>query len=132
VRAPPRCHRRVRSPGGRLGLPRLPTGPPLPGYLLIADRDNNRNPPRLPGQTDRLAIPPPGGLVHGQGFAAPDDAFLTPHGGSIITNEEFADTIAIVRLGPKPRISFEYGHATHRECSRIPVAPGARSTGPQR
>ena len=28
----------------RLGLPRLPTGPPLPGYLLIADRDNNRIP----------------------------------------------------------------------------------------
>src|SRR5579875_516487 len=26
----------------RLGLPPIPAGSPLPGYLLIADRDNNR------------------------------------------------------------------------------------------
>ncbi len=95
----------------RLGLPRLPANSLLPGYLLIADRDNNRILVVSPDKRIVWRFPPPGGLLHGQSFAGPDDAFLTPHGGSIITNEEFADTIAIIRLGPKPRISFEYGHA---------------------
>ena len=106
---------RPASPGEvtrrRLGLPRLPPDAPLPGYLLIADRDNNRIIVVSPRKRIVWRFPPPGGLGRGQSFAGPDDAFLTPDGGSIITNEEFADTIAIIRLARKPQISFEYGHA---------------------
>jgi len=95
----------------RLGLPPLPADSLLPGYLLIADRDNNRIIVVSPDKRIVWRFPPAGGLGQGQSFAGPDDAFLTPNGRSIITNEEFADTIAIIRLGQRPRISFEYGHA---------------------
>jgi hypothetical protein len=77
---------------------------------MIADRDNNRILIVSPDKRIVWRFPPPGGLPDGQSFAGPDDAFLTPGGRSIITNEEFADTIAIIRLSRHPRISFEYGH----------------------
>ena len=95
----------------RLGLPAPPPSSPLPGYLLIADRDNNRIIVVSPGKRIVWRFPPSSGVPAGQSFAGPDDAFLTPDGRSIITNEEFADTIAMIRLSRHPRISFEYGHA---------------------
>ena len=105
---------RPASPGEverrRLGLPRLPPDAKLPGYLLIADRDNNRIIIVSPSKRVVWRFPPPGGVSRGERFAGPDDAFLTPNGRSIITNEEFADTIAIVQLSRRPRIVFEYGH----------------------
>jgi len=79
--------------------------------MLIADRDNNRILVVSPDKRIVWRFPPSGGLPPGKSFAGPDDAFLTPSGRSIITNEEFADTIAIIRLARHPRISFEYGHA---------------------
>lgn len=85
----------------RLGLPPLKGSSPLPGYLLIADRDNNRliivNPrkqivrrfPRLPG---------------------PDDAFVSADGRYVSTNEEFSETIMVLTLARRPRIVWRYGH----------------------
>ncbi len=85
----------------RLGLPPLRGSSPLPGYLLIADRDNNRliivNPrkqivrrfPRLPG---------------------PDDAFVSANGRYVSTNEEFSETIMVLTLARHPRIVWRYGH----------------------
>ena len=85
----------------RLGLPPLKGSSPLPGYLLIADRDNNRliivNPrkqivrrfPRLPG---------------------PDDAFVSADGRYVSTNEEFSETIIVLTLARRPRIVWRYGH----------------------
>jgi len=85
---------------------------PLPGDLLIADRGNNRlliiNPrghiiwryPSRPGQR-RLYFD--------------DDAFFTPGGRSIISNEE--DNQDIVEIGyPSGRLVWHYGH---------PGAPGS-------
>jgi hypothetical protein len=40
----------------------------------------------------------------------PDDAFVTPSGTQVITNEEFADTVAIVTLDRHPKIIWHYGH----------------------
>ncbi|MDX6547504.1 MAG: hypothetical protein QOG33_1054 [Gaiellales bacterium] len=90
-----------------------PTGPPamfrgpLPGDLLIADRGNNRmmivNPahqiiwryPSKPGQR-RLNFD--------------DDAFFTPGGRSIISNEE--DNHDIVQIAyPSGRLIWSYGHS---------------------
>jgi hypothetical protein len=85
----------------RLGLPPLRGSAPLPGYLLIADRENNRllvvNPrkqivlrfPRLPG---------------------PDDAFVSANGRYISTNEEFSETIMVLTLARHPKLVWRYGH----------------------
>jgi hypothetical protein len=91
-------------------LPALSPHSPLPGYLLIADRDNNRLIVVSPSRRIVWRFPSPGDLRSGQSFAGPDDAFLTPSGRGIITNEEFSDTVALIRLGDRPRIGFEYGH----------------------
>jgi hypothetical protein len=82
----------------------------LPGYLLIADRDNNRLIVVSPSRRIVWRFPSPGDLRPGQSFGGPDDAFLTPSGRGIITNEEFSDTLALIRLRHRPRIEFEYGH----------------------
>jgi hypothetical protein len=92
-----------------LALPRLHTSSPLPGYLMIADRDNNRVIVVAPDHRVMWRFPAAGELKSGQHFAGPDDAFLTPSGRQIITNEEFSDTIAEIGLGRHPRILWSYG-----------------------
>src|SRR5438094_5087681 len=58
-----------------LHLPRVPRGP-VPGYVLIADRNNNRV----------LLVSPGKQVVWSYaGLRGPDDAFFTPGFGSIIT-----------------------------------------------
>jgi hypothetical protein len=98
------------SAAARLGLPPLHGGSPLPGYLMIADRDNNRIIVVSPGKRVVWRFPRPGDLQRGQAFAGPDDAFVTPGDRMIITNEEFSDTIARISLSHRPRIVWEYGH----------------------
>lgn len=78
---------------------------------MIADRDNNRVIVVAPDHRLVWRFPGPGANLHGQPFAGPDDAFLTPSGRAIITNEEFSDAIAEIALGPHPRIVWSYGHA---------------------
>jgi hypothetical protein len=59
-----------------LHLPPVAAGP-LPGYLLIADRNNNRT----------LIVSPSGRVVwHYDALRGPDDAFFTPGWHSIVTN----------------------------------------------
>jgi len=90
----------------RLGLPPVPPGSPLPGYLMIADRDNNRiiivNPAK------RIVWRFPAGGA--SGFAGPDDAFVSPDGRYVSVNQEFAETIALVSLSRRPRLVWSYGH----------------------
>ena len=82
-----------------LDLPPIRRGP-LPGYLLIADRDNNR----------ALLVSPTKQVVwQSTNLRGPDDAFFTPGYRSIITNEEFNDTLTEVSLRTKRRI-WRYGH----------------------
>src|SRR5438105_615685 len=82
-----------------LGLPPVRRGP-LPGYLLIADRDNNR----------AILVSPSKKIVwQDTGLSGPDDAFFTPGFRTIITNEEFNDTLTEVSLRTKARI-WRYGH----------------------
>ena len=94
----------------RLGLPPLPSASPLPGYLMIADRDNNRIIIVNPQKQIVWRFPGPGALRPGEVFAGPDDAFLSADRRNIITNEEFSDTIAVVSLARHPRIVWQYGH----------------------
>ncbi len=97
-----------------LGLPPLPAGGPVPGYLMIADRNNDRiivlNP-----QTKRVVwqFPRPGDVRPGQSFHDPDDAFFAPGWRTITTNEEFNQSIAEIDLRTH-RIVWSYGHPTVR------------------
>jgi outer membrane protein assembly factor BamB len=76
-------------------------GPPLGVNLLIADRDNNR----------ALIVSPRKRILWlATGLRGPDDAFFTPEGRSIITNEEFNDTLTEVSVRTR-RAVWRYGHS---------------------
>jgi outer membrane protein assembly factor BamB len=80
-------------------LPPIRRGP-LPGYLLIADRENNR----------ALIVSPTKHVVwQATNLRGPDDAFFTPGFRSIITNEEFNDTLTELSIPGKRKI-WRYGH----------------------
>ena len=83
-----------------LRLPPVGAGP-VPGYVLIADRNN-----------DRVLIVSPRKRIlwRAGGLHGPDDAFFTPRARSIITNEEFNDTLAEISLRTR-RVIWRYGHA---------------------
>jgi hypothetical protein len=100
-----------------LGLPPLRPGP-VPGYLMVADRNNDRivilNP-----ETKRIVweFPRPGDVRPGQSFHDPDDAFFSPDYRSISINEEFNQTMSEIDLRTH-RIVWSYGH------------PGVRGSAP--
>jgi hypothetical protein len=83
-----------------LGLPPVHSRV-VPGYVLVADRNNNRV----------LIVSPAKKVVWAAtNLRGPDDAFFTPGYRSIITNEEFNDTLTELSLRTKRRI-WHYGHA---------------------
>jgi len=93
----------------RLGLPPPASGSPLPGYLMIADRDNNRIIIVNPAKQIVWRFPTPGGSS-ARTFAGPDDAFVSANHRYIVTNEEFSDTVALLRLDRRPKLAWQYGH----------------------
>ena len=83
-----------------LGLPRVHSKI-LPGYVLIADRNNNRV----------LLVSPSKHIVwQDASLRGPDDAFFTPGYRSVITNEEFNDTLVELSLKTHARV-WQYGHS---------------------
>jgi hypothetical protein len=92
-----------------LGLPPVAPGP-VPGYVLIADRNNNRLLLVSPGKRIVWRFPRPGDVRPGQSFYNPDDAFFTPGLRRVVTNEEFNDTVAQIDLRSH-RIVWSYGSA---------------------
>jgi hypothetical protein len=99
-----------RTPAQRLGFPALKPGP-VPGYLMIADRDNNRI-IIIDPHTKRIVwqFPRAGDLRPGQSFGDPDDAFFTPGYKAISTNEEFNQTIGEIDIRTH-RLVWTFGHA---------------------
>jgi len=93
-------HRHESVARRALGLPAVHSRV-VPGYVLIADRNNNR----------ALIVSPTKRIVwQATGLRGPDDAFFTPGYRSVITNEEFNDTLTEVTLRGR-RHSWHYGHA---------------------
>ena len=98
------------TPAQRLGFPPLKPGP-VPGYLMVADRDNNRiiiiNP-----DTRKIVwqFPRPGDVRPGQSFHDPDDAFFTPGYTAISTNEEYNQQIGEIDIRAH-RLVWTFGHA---------------------
>jgi DNA-binding beta-propeller fold protein YncE len=84
----------------------------LTGNVLIADADNNRILEVTPDKRIVWEFPRPGDLAPGQSFIDPDDAFYTPGGRTIITNEEDNQTITIIDYATH-KIVWQYGHAGH-------------------
>jgi hypothetical protein len=82
----------------------------VPGYVLIADRNNNRLLLVSPGKKVVWSFPRPGDVRPGQSFADPDDAFWTPGYRGISVNEEFNDQIALVSPR-RHRLVWTYGRA---------------------
>src|SRR6266566_8727021 len=91
---------RPAAPAQRaLDLPPIRHGP-LPGYLLIADRNNNR----------AIIVSPAKWIVWSSPkLHEPDDAFFVPGYRAIITNEEFDQTLTEISLSSRRRI-WRYGH----------------------
>ena len=112
-RPAPRAAARARpTPAQRLGLPALERGP-VPGYVLIADRDNNRIVIVSPAKKIVWRFPRPGDVRPGQSFSDPDDAFFTPGYRAISTNEEFNQQLGLIDLRTR-RLVWTYGHADAR------------------
>jgi len=82
----------------------------VPGYVLIADRNNNRLLLVSPAKRIVWSFPRPGDVRSGQSFRAPDDVFLVPGYRRIVTNEEFNDSIAQIDIRTR-RIVWSYGRA---------------------
>jgi outer membrane protein assembly factor BamB len=99
-RTPGVSHRRETVATRALGLPAVHSRI-VPGYVLIADRNNNRV----------LLVSPMKRVVwEASGLRGPDDAFFTPSHRSIISNEEFNDTLTELSLRTKRPI-WRYGHS---------------------
>jgi hypothetical protein len=93
-------HRHETIAERALGLPPV-RSKVVPGYVLIADRDNNR----------ALIVSPSKRVVwQARNLRGPDDAFFTPGYRSVITNEEFNDTVTELSLRGRRR-TWRYGHA---------------------
>jgi outer membrane protein assembly factor BamB len=93
-------HRRETVAQRALGLP--PVGSRVvPGYVLVADRNNNRV----------LIVSPSKKVVwQDSTLRGPDDAFFTPGYRSIITNEEFNNTLVELSMKSHARL-WTYGHS---------------------
>jgi hypothetical protein len=92
-----------------LGLPSVKPGP-VPGYVLVADRNNGRLLILSPGKKIVWRFPRPGDIRRGQSFHDPDDAFFTPGYDGVSTNEEFNDQMALISI-KRHRITWTYGRA---------------------
>lgn len=80
---------------------------PIPGYLLIADRGNNRM--LLVDSRRRVYWRYPSGAETAMPFVYDDDTFFGPYHDRIISNQEDQHTIQIVSF-PGGRVLWRYGH----------------------
>jgi hypothetical protein len=96
----------------RIAPVRLAPPGPLPGYLLIADRGNNRM--LLVDSAKRIywTYPKPGS-TRTMPFRFDDDTFFGPRLDRIISNQEDQHTIQIVSF-PGGRVLWRYGHVNVR------------------
>ena len=93
---------------------------PIPGYLLIADRGNNRM--LLVDGARHIYWQYPGGGRLAMPFRFGDDTFFGPHFDRIISNQEDQNTIQIISF-PGRSILWRYGHVNVKSS-----APGYLNT----
>jgi outer membrane protein assembly factor BamB len=83
----------------------------FPGYLLIADRGNDRM-ILVDGHKNILWEYPPRGTKPSMPFNFDDDAFFTPDWTSIISNQEDQHTIQEISF-PQGNVIWHYGKVNH-------------------
>jgi hypothetical protein len=88
---------------------------PLPGYLLIADRGNNRM-LLVNGSEHILWTYPAPGSTPAMPFRFGDDTFFGPQIDRIISNQEDQHTIQIISF-PGRKILWRYGHVNQQGSS---------------
>ena len=94
------------TPAQKLGLAPVKAGP-VPGYVMIADRNNNRI----------ILVSPSKKVVWRiDGLHDPDDAFFSPGYRWISTNEEYNQTMALIGTRSHT-VDWSYGHADVRGSS---------------
>ena len=105
----------VATPSPASGTPAGASGPvppkpawPFPGYLLIADRGNDRM-LLVDGRKRVLWRYPGPGQVPTIPFRFDDDTFFTPSHTAVISNQEEQHTIQVISF-PGRRILWHYGH----------------------
>jgi len=101
-----------RSHVARVAPTRIHPPPPIPGYLLIADRGNNRlllvdSRKRIIWRYPRPGSPP------SVPFRFDDDAFFAPGFRRIISNQEDQHTIEVLSF-PESSLLWIYGHVNVR------------------
>lgn len=103
-------HRAAATPA-RANTPKAPAKVdppgPIPGYLLIADRGNNRM--LLVDSKHHIFWRYPGGGHSAMPFVFDDDTFFGPKYDRIISNQEDQDTIQVISF-PGKRVLWRYGH----------------------
>lgn len=88
---------------------------PIPGYLLIADRGNNRV--LLVDSRKRVLWRyPPAGHAAAAPFRFDDDAFFSPGFTRVISNQEDQHTIQVLSF-PQGKLLWFYGHTDARGSS---------------
>ena len=96
-------------PGTATAYQRASRLPGLPGYLLIADRGNNRILIVTPGRGVVFRFPSQADLAAGRKLYFNDDTFVVPGGGALIANEE--ENHAIVEIGlVRHSLRLLFGH----------------------
>ena len=83
--------------------------PGLPGYLLIADRGNDRILVVDPQRKVVFLYPTPEDLAKGRKLIFDDDTFVEPGGGALISNEEDNHSIVQVTLADH-NLEVLFGH----------------------
>ncbi|HZU19754.1 MAG TPA: hypothetical protein VE982_00915 [Gaiellaceae bacterium] len=91
--------------------PRVRPPAPIPGYLLIADRGNDRM--LLVDGKKRILWRYPARARPAMPFVFDDDTFFGPHHDRIISNQEDQHTIQIISF-PGRRVLWRYGHVNVR------------------
>ena len=89
----------------------LRPAPPIPGFLLIADRGNNRM--LLVDGKKRVLWRYPGGGRLAMPFVFDDDTFFGPRHDRIISNQEDQHTIQIISF-PEKHVVWRYGHVDEK------------------
>jgi hypothetical protein len=96
-----------RTKGRRLAPPG-----PIPGYLLIADRGNNRM--LLVNSAKHIFWTYPGSEgAPAMAFRFDDDTFFGPNADRIISNQEDQNTIQIISF-PGRKVLWRYGHVNQK------------------
>jgi hypothetical protein len=100
------------QPGTKLAYTIASKQPGLPGYLLIADRGNNRILVVDPMGRKVFTYPSAADLAAGRKLFFNDDTFVEPGGRYLIANEE--DNHAIVQIGIQDHeLQVLFGHPGH-------------------